>query len=57
MDAATTYHPTKTVKKNCSPFSKRYHVQKENEDFLRTYSLNLDKILKEEFKKQKGIKK
>ena len=57
MEAITTYHPTKAVKKNCSPFSKKFHVQKENEDFLLTYSINLEKILKEEFKKQKANKK
>jgi hypothetical protein len=57
METTATYHPNKIVKKNCSPFSKRYHVQKENEDFLLTYSVNLEKILKEEFKKQKAFKK
>jgi hypothetical protein len=57
METTTTYHPTKTVKKNCSPFSKKYYTQKENEDFILNYSVNLEKILKEEFKKQKAIKK
>ena len=57
METTTTYHPTQTEKKNCSPFSKKFRIHKENEDFLRTYSINLEKILKEEFKKQKTIKK
>ena len=58
METSTTYHPSKTVEKNCFPFRKRHlQAQKENKDFLLSYSSNLEKMLKEEFKKLKAIKK
>ncbi len=56
METSTTYRPIKTMEKNCSPFRKKHFAQKKNKDFLFAYSTNLEKILKEEFKKQKAIK-